>query len=720
MRFSLKFKIIVFVVLLINLAVVILGLVARKELARSISTNTKQIMELNAQKSARVLQDVNKKEFYLLESVASLPFIRDESISLEEKTAQLEAIVRGNPSHFENLAFYSDKGICIRPDGVYVDVHDIDFFIQTISGNRVVIDPLPKSFMMEGASDDTIMFYCIPVYSSRNPTKAIGILSAIVNGNDVYNLSESILIGKNSHPIIISSTSGMPVGRTTYSDMTEEELAAIQEAGNPDYVAPEPAEEDPDAPKTPWDLMMESVIAGESGFEILVDPKTNEKKVVAYEPVGDESGWSILCAAPYGEYYESLTKVTNVIVISIIIAAAVVIIGSLILVSILIRPLGFVKTTINDISTGDADLTKRIDIKLNDEIGDVVTGFNKFTEKLQTIIAQVKSSRDSLGNAGSVLDSSTQNTATSIDEILTSIDSVHNQIDNQSKSVQQTAGAVNEIASNIESLGHMIEKQSSQVSDASAAIEEMIGNIKSVNNSVEMMSESFEGLADSAQTGIQMQLNVNDIIEDIKNQSETLQDANSAIAAIAEQTNLLAMNAAIEAAHAGDAGKGFSVVADEIRKLSETSSEQSRTIGNQLNSIKESIDHVVTASEESSKAFQSVTNKITDTEQLVHQIQAAMEEQNTGSMHISSALHSMNDSTIEVKTASVEMSQGNKAILEEVQNLQNATGIMQTSVEEMTFGAKKIKETGLELREISDKMKSSIDEIGGQIDKFKV
>ncbi len=719
MRVSLKFKIMIFVVLLINLAVIVVGLIARSELAYSISTNTEQIMRLNAQKSVQVLKDVNKKEFYLLESVASLPFIRDETISLEEKTAQLEGVVKNNPAHFENLAFYSEQGICIRPDGEYVDVSAIDFFINTIAGNRVVIDPLPKSFMMEGASDDTIMFYCIPVYSSKNPTKAIGILSSIVNGDDVYNLSESILIGKNSHPMIISSTSGMPVGRTTYSDMTEEQLAAIQEAGNTgEYVAPEP--EDPDAPKTPWDLMMESVIAGESGFQILDDPNTNEKKVVAYEPVGDESGWSILCAAPYGEYYESLTKVTNVIVISIICAAVIVIVASLILVSILIKPLGFVKSTINDISTGDADLTKRIDIKLNDEIGDVVVGFNKFTEKLQTIIGQVKKSRDTLGDAGAALDSSTQNTATSIDEILTSIDSVHNQIDNQSRSVQQTAGAVNEIASNIESLGRMIEKQSEQVSDASSAIEQMIGNIKSVNNSVEKMSESFDGLADSAQTGIQMQLNVNEIIEDIKNQSETLQDANSAIAAIAAQTNLLAMNAAIEAAHAGDAGKGFSVVADEIRKLSETSTSQSKTIGNQLNNIKGSIDHVVSASIESSKAFQSVTSKITDTEQLVHQIQAAMEEQNTGSMHISNALHSMNDSTIEVKTASVEMSQGNKAILEEVQNLQDATGIMQTSVDEMTLGARKIKETGLALREISDNMKSSIDEIGSQIDKFNV
>ena len=712
MRLGLKFKIIIFVVILINLAVVTIGLLARRELAKSISTNTEQIMELNAQKSARILQDVNKKEFYLLECIAALPFIRDESISLEQKTVQLEAIAKSDPVHFENLAFYSKEGLCIRPDGTYVDVSTIDFFIQTISGKRVVIDPLPKSYMMETDSDDTLMFYCIPVYAEDNSREAIGILSSIVNGNDVYNLSESIIIGKNSHPLIISTTSGMPIGRTTYDGMTQEDIDAMQNGGQ--------ITTDDNTPKTPWDQMMESVIAGETGYKIEVDPLSNEKKAVAYMPVGDESGWSVVCAVPYKEYYDSLYRVTNIIIISVIAAIIIVIVGSMILISFLIKPLGFVKTTINDISTGDADLTKRINIKLNDEIGDVVTGFNKFTEKLQAIIAQVKKSRDTLGNAGAALDSSTQNTATSIEEILTSIDSVHSQIDNQSKSVQQTAGAVNEIASNIESLGHMIEKQSMQVSDASAAIEEMIGNIKSVNDSMEKMSVSFDGLATSAQTGIQMQLNVNTIIEDIKDQSETLQDANSVIAAIAEQTNLLAMNAAIEAAHAGDAGRGFSVVADEIRKLSETSSSQSETIGYQLNNIKASIDNVVSASEESSKAFQSVTNKITDTEQLVRQIQAAMEEQNTGSMQISNALHSMNDSTIEVKTASVEMSQGNKAILEEVRNLQDATGIMQSSVEEMTLDAEKIKITGVALREISENMKSSIEEIGGQIDKFKV
>ena len=713
MRMGLKTKIIIFIVVLINLAVITIGLFARRELANSISRDTKQIMELNTQKAVQILRDVNQKEFYLLESIATLPFIRDESISLEQKTVQLEAIAKADPVHFENLAFYSDKGICIRPDGTYVDVSTIDFFINTISGKRVVIDPLPRSFMIEGDSDETIMFYCIPVYSDNKHTKTVGILSAIVNGSAVYNLSESIIIGKNSHPLIISTTSGMPIGPTTYDGMSTEEINAMQENGGR-------IETDENAPKTPWDKMMELVIAGESGYQIEIDPASNEKKVVSYMPVGDESGWSVVCAVPYNEYFSSLHRITNIIIIAIMLAIIIVIASSLVLISFLIRPLSFVKTTIKDISTGDADLTKRIDINLNDEIGDVVKGFNAFVEKLQGIVSNLKASKTNLITVDNSLQETSQDTSTSITEIIANIESVNKQILNQVGAVDETAGAVNEISANISSLERMIESQAASVTQASAAVEQMIGNINAVNKSVNQMITSFTTLQTHSHEGFSTQSNANEKIMRIEEQSKMLQDANTAIANIAEQTNLLAMNAAIEAAHAGEAGKGFAVVADEIRKLSETSTDQSKTIGSELQKIQQTIQEVVDVSAETNTAFTAIEQSIGETSQIVEQIKGAMEEQQIGSKQIIEALQFMNNSTSEVRAASDEMSDGNKHILKEIDRLQTSTDSMKGSIDEMQIGIERMNATAAALSVISGTVAENIKQIGSEIDLFKV
>ncbi len=389
----------------------------------------------------------------------------------------------------------------------------------------------------------------------------------------------------------------------------------------------------------------------------------------------------------------------------------------------MVKHLMILSYAVDDLSSGNADLTKRVNLKgrtMFKVFGTLVANENRFIEKLQGIIDTLKNSEADLNTVGMDLTNSMQNTASSITQIISNIDSVHSQITQQSENVQETAGAVNQIAANIDSLERMIRQQADGVSEASSAVEQMVGNIQSVNTSVDKMAESFAQLEKQSQMGQEKQSSVNTKIHQIEDKSKMLQEANQAIASIASQTNLLAMNAAIEAAHAGDAGKGFAVVADEIRKLSETSTAQSKTIGEQLRSIQESILEVVEGSQESSHAFSIVSDEINNTNQLVNEIKIAMTEQNEGSKQVIETLRIMNMSTSEVSTSAQEMIEGNKLIFNNIASLQDSSNNMKSSMDEMSIGAKRIDRSGNQLSEISEKMKNAIIEMSKQVDQFTV
>ena len=694
MRITVKAKLVALLTAVVIFGSVSIGIQAYSKANKALTESADKTLNEISLQVAKEVRDINDAEFLMLHALAELPEIKSEEVSIKDKCQMFRNIINSNPNKYENIAFYDTEGNTALPNGAPLQLKGkpyIDTPVKT--GKDYIQDPAFST-----VNNAVIMFMSVPVYN--NSGKAIGALVSVIKGNVLNEIAKDIEVTPGYHPNIINRKNNEIIAK---GNNQEDERISDDEISSESQL---------------WSII-EKICKGETGIGVYDDPINGSKIIASYRPV-EGYDWAVFCPSPYETFFGSLTSLNKSIFLTILLTIILAIAVSIWVIGLILKPLKNVQTSITEIASGNADLTRRIDNETNDEIGDVVKGFNKFTEKLQSIMRELKSSKEHLTIAGDNLSASTVDTSASITEIIANIESVHSQITHSSDSVTQTAAAVNQIASNIESLEKMIENQSRGISSASTAVEQMIGNISSVNNSVDLMANSFEELYEKSIEGSKLQETVNEKIELIKDQSETLQEANKVIASIASQTNLLAMNAAIEAAHAGEAGKGFSVVADEIRKLSLTSTAQSNTIGSQLERIRNSIAEVVEESTQTSEAFDSVTKKIQNTDELVQQIKNAMNEQNVGSMQINESLHIMNDSTAEVTTASKEMADGNKSILLQIQTLQDVTSQISCSMDEMAIGAKKINETGASLSSISDQIGNSISEIGNQVDMFKI
>jgi len=211
--------------------------------------------------------------------------------------------------------------------------------------------------------------------------------------------------------------------------------------------------------------------------------------------------------------------VVLLICISILALSAVL---AVIFADILVKPILRIVLLLRDVAEGEGDLTKRVTIETNDEIGELGHWFNEFMDKLEPIIAKVK------------------------DSALKLADSTH-QIS--------------------ESLCTISEGAQQQV----ASFEELSSSIQSVSQNAQSADKSAEGTAVQAQKSGAMMTSTISAMEAIHASAQKIIEAIDVINDISDQTNLLALNAAIEAARAGEYGKGFAVVADEVRRLAEKS-----------------------------------------------------------------------------------------------------------------------------------------------------
>ncbi|WP_371925843.1 methyl-accepting chemotaxis protein [Pseudomonas sp. PB101] len=277
------------------------------------------------------------------------------------------------------------------------------------------------------------------------------------------------------------------------------------------------------------------------------------------------------------------------------------------------RPLQVLTRVMEDISLGEGDLTRRLQVQSRDEIGQLATAFNRFVERIHHSIREVSSA--ALGvNEGArrVLDASNSSLSN---------------FDDQSTRTNSVAAAINQLGAAAQEIAHNASDASQQASSARQQAED---GRQVVQRTIEVMNE-LSGKISASCANIEVlndkTVNIGQILEVIKG--------------ISQQTNLLALNAAIEAARAGEAGRGFAVVADEVRSLAGRTQASALEIQQMIEELQVGARESVTTMTESQRHSEesvtianlagsrlgSVTQRIGEIDNVNQSVAAATEEQ---------------------------------------------------------------------------------------------
>ena len=544
-----------------------------------------------------------------------------------------------------DLFFIADKqGMVISDsmDGALrkkaVNVADRDYFKAVQEGKVVIGHPIQSR-----ASGRAVVVVSVPLKNSEG--KFIGAFCSVIRLDTLS-----------------SKLTNVKVGETGYAFMVDKDGVVITHP-NPEFLFKLNIKK-----IQGMERISARILAKESGSDLYVFKGTTKVAGFSYLP---KTGWSIGVTVNRAELMTPVSKMMTYSLIAGI--AAMLLVGGFILWSAfkIITPINAAAAGLKDISEGDGDLTKRLEVTSEDEVGQLSISFNNFIGKLHDMISDI---------TGDV-----QTLSTSSGGLTKVSDKMSNGAGRTSEKTSGMSDAVREMTENMKTVSETMEKSSANINTVASAADQMYATVEEIFKNTEK-ARAISGNAVSkveVSTGRMDQLG--SAAQSIGQVVETITD-------ISEQVNLLSLNATIEAARAGEAGRGFAVVANEIKELASQTSDASM-------SIKEKIDNIQESASVTSEGITEIAQVINDVNEIVATIAVAVEEQSAATREIaeniaqaSKGIHDVNDNirtssqtagnisqnVIEVSQEAVDMAAQSAQVQENAANLSElATGLGQ-------------------------------------------
>jgi methyl-accepting chemotaxis protein len=415
------------------------------------------------------------------------------------------------------------------------------------------------------------------------------------------------------------------------------------------------------------------------------------------------------------------------------------------------------------------DLDHEIDIKRNDEIGQLAGTFSSMVIYLKemalvseaiaggklTVDVQPRSKNDTLGNAFAKMVEGLRGLVRSVRDAASQVASASSQVagasDESAKISLQTSSAIDEVTStmhemsvNVQNMVKSTQVQASSVSETSASIDEMVASIQRVADTAKVLLDISNRSREEVHSGITTMEKATDglnkinstiqssgeIIDVLGQRADDIGKIIEVIDDLAEQTNLLALNAAIEAARAGEHGLGFAVVADEVRKLAEKSAQSTKEISELIQSIQKEarkavenmdrstdiVNEGLGLGEELNGALKKISNVVTEVYKFAQEIGAATNEQSHGSSQIARATTRLNEITHEINSSVEEQASGAHAVVKAMERMRELVQQTTSGSTELAASAEQMSKMSRELLESMDRFALEHSERGSRRD----